>query len=118
MAKFKLNIENDLSVLKWLAELSDRLVYGAQTCWWKIGDPIYKRDNLPCGPRGEMLLETDKPLDFIKQAEENPDHYGRHGLEAFLAAYHGHIITEDGLPTSFESWDRYNDIIDEFDNKP
>lgn len=94
---------------------SSRLVYGSNTCWWKLGDPVYnhREARLPCGPRGEMLLETDKPVDFLKAAEANPSHYGKHGLDAFIAAYHGFVTTDDGRPTSLDSWDAYNDLIDQ-----
>jgi len=104
-----------LETVKELALRSNRLVYGLQTCWWKIGDPCYElpSSGLPCGPRGEILLETDDPIAFIQQAEQNPNHYGKHGINAFMAAYHGNLITEKGLPTSLETWDMYNDLIDE-----
>lgn len=114
------DITNNTSfeLIKALAKQSNRLVYAVQSCWWKIGDPIYTHPDggLPCGPRREMLLETDDPLGFIEQAEKNVEHYGKHGLRAFIAAYHGNVIVyETGFPTSFDTWDKYNDIIDEAD---
>jgi len=117
--KFELTHKTSLEDIKAIAKHSDRLVYAAQTCWWKIGDPVYTLPSntsavgLPCGPRREMLLETDNPLEFIEAAEKNPDHYGKHGLDAFVAAYHGNVVTRDGRPTSFEGWDKYNELIDE-----
>ena len=114
MNRFKLTHTMGLEQLKEIAKKYNRLVYGFNTCWWKIGDPIYKDSNdLPCGPRGEVLLETDDPVGFIEAAEKNPDHYGKHKLEAFVAAYHGNVRTVDGKPTSFETWDKYNELIDE-----
>jgi len=104
-----------LDMIKLLAKGANRLVYAVQTCWWKIGDPIYKHPatNLPCGPRGEMLLETGNPTGFIELAEKNPEHYGRHGLRAFVTAYHGNVVTKKGkLPTSLVGWERYNDLLD------
>jgi len=59
-----------------------------------------------------MLLETDDPMGFITHAEGNPTHYGKHGLDAFVAAYHGNATTDDGRPTSFSTWDEYNELID------
>ena len=116
--EFKLTNRISLETIKALAGVSSRLVYAAQTCWWKVGDPIYKcsDSSLPCGPRGEMLLETDNPLGFIEQAEKNIQHYGKHGIRAFVAAYHENIVVAHNcLPTSFNSWDKYNDIIDKHD---
>jgi len=113
MDRFHLNWFMGFEALKAAAKSYNRLVYGFNTCWWKLGDPIYThKSGLPCGPRGEVLLETDDPMGFIEAAEKNPDHYGRHGLKAFAAAYHGNVRTEDGKPTSFDSWDKYNALID------
>lgn len=112
---FKLTFIMNLEQLKEIAKKYNRLVYGCQTCWWKIGSPIYKHENdLPCGPRGEVLLETDDPVGFIAEALKNPGHYGRNGLDAFVAAYHGNARTVDGKPTSFETWDKYNELIDKY----
>lgn len=113
-----MRLTNNLSFeqIKQLAQRKHRLVYALQTCWWKLGDPCYttssEHGRLPCGPRGEMLLETDNPLAFIKAAEDNPEHYGRNGLDAFAAAYDGNLVTDTGAPTSFNSWDDYNALID------
>ncbi|HXI16474.1 MAG TPA: hypothetical protein VNM48_08885, partial [Chloroflexota bacterium] len=53
------------------------------------------------------------PMEFIRMAEKNPDHYGRHGIKAFIAAYHGNVLTEDGKPTSLRDWEDYNRLLDE-----
>lgn len=110
----KLQNAMTLDRIKLEARKADRLVYAARTCWWKVGDPIYRLPDtqLPCDPRGSVLFETDKPLDFIEAAEKNQNHYGKHGLEAFVAAYHGNVTTDAGRPTSFDSWDEYNTLID------
>ena len=115
--EYKLNEKVSLKEIKTLARESGYLVYATQTCYWKVNSPVHQYPpsvvpRLPCGPRGEMLLETDDPIGFIRAAEKNPAHYGRHGLRAFVAAYHGNVTTEGGLPTSFESWDEYNKLID------
>jgi len=118
MHEFHISWFMDFESIKKAAESYDRLVYAFNTCWWKLGDPVYSYENgLPCGPRGEVLLETDDPMGFIETAERNPGHYGRHGLKAFAAAYHGNVRTRDGRPTSFDSWDKYNDLIDEEDTR-
>lgn len=108
-------IRPSFEYLKAEAKHHTRLVYAAQTPWWKLGDPVYNHPevDLPCGPRSEMLLETDNPLEFIEAAENNPDFYGKHGLKAFTAAYHGSVVADNGLPTSLDSWDGYNELLDE-----
>lgn len=110
----KLTKNKSLSDLKIEARHHNRLVYSISTCWWKLGDPCYRHPNtnLPCDPRGGMLLETDDPVKFIETAEENLNHYGTHGIEAFIAAYHGNVVTDNGLPTSFNTWDKYNELLD------
>lgn len=96
-----------------LAESSNRLVYGVMTCWWKIGDPVYKNSiGLPCGPRGEVLFEMPDPKKFVEAAQGAVKHYGKHGMDAFVAAYHGNLIDKDGKPTSLEGWGKYNEILD------
>lgn len=105
-----------LTIIKEIAKKEKRLVYAISTCWWKLGNPVYTHpeNSLPCDPRGSMLMETDKPLDFILEAEKNPSYYGKHGLNAFTAAYHGNIITKDkGFPTSLNSWNDYNKLLDQ-----
>jgi len=74
-----------------------------------------KVGGLPCGPRGEVLYQTDDVEGFLSSAEQNPQHYGRHGLEAFMAAHHLNCAVDATTrrPWSFESWDDYNRILDE-----
>lgn len=109
-----------LAQIKALAKMSNRLVYGMQSCWWKVGSLIYTHHigSLPCGPSGEMLLETDNPMGFIAAAENSVDHYGKHGLKAFVAAYHGNLLDDNGTPTSFKTWQEYNDLIDKQLSEP
>lgn len=96
-----------------------RVVYGARTCWWNVPALTgvwYTVNNqpggLPCDPRGGVLFECDDLKGFIEAARKNADAYGRHGLQAFEAAFHGNVVTKQGKPTCFETWDRYNDLID------
>jgi len=93
-----------------LARANNRLVYAMNTCWWKIGDPIYSHpgSGLPCGPRGEVLLETDDPQGFLNAAKNSVAHYGDYGLGVLLIAYHGNIVVpSSGYPTSLENWEQY-----------
>lgn len=94
------------------------IYYGANTCWWTTDSRhLYKHPmfpHLPCDPRAGVLMECHDPKKFIEQAEQNPEHYGRHGLDAFVAAYHGNVIIADnGWPTCFEGWEKYNALLDE-----
>jgi hypothetical protein len=103
-------------------EFSDRarICYAVHTCWWRIWlhhtEPHYTKSNLPCDPRGSMLLQA--PIGrFLQTAEKNQAHYGKHGLLAFVAAYHGNVLASNGNPTSFDSWGRYNKLIERIDRK-
>lgn len=93
-----------------------KVIYGAMSPWWYIGKPLYRVPNaefpLPCDPRGGLLLETDDLEGFLKAAKDNVDKYGKYGLDAFMLAYHGNVITDKGLPTCLKSWKEYNDLID------
>lgn len=88
--------------------------YAVNTCWWGY-DIYYTLTNskypLPCDPRGSVLMQGPRDK-FIASAEANPSHYGKHGLLAFAAAFHGNLLTLSNKPTSFEGWDKYNEILD------
>ena len=58
-----------------------------------------------------MLLQAPATK-FILNALSNQTHYGKYGLTAFMAAYHGNVTTDDGKPTSLVSWNEYNELID------
>ena len=96
----------------------EMIYYGAATCWW-THDPAHLDilpDGIPCDPRGGILFETDKVEDFLKQAEANSEYYGKHGMDAFIAAHHLNCIVRDGpnkgRPSCDVSWDAYNEAID------
>ncbi len=95
-----------------------RVLYAVSTCWWCIDappefvNPRYEKHGLPCDPRGSMLMETNNLKRWLQAAKDNPDHYGKHGLLAFMAAYHGNVCATNGNPTSASSWQEYNDLID------
>ena len=95
--------------------------YGANTMWWTSNEAdLYKKPGgigLPCDPRGGMLFQTAEGdlQKFLDSAKENVEHYGKHGLRAFYASYHGVVVTEDGKPTCFTSWDEYNALLDKHD---
>jgi hypothetical protein len=105
--------KTSLEEAKTLAGEYGYLIYGAQSCWWAVGPPRYKSPitGIPVDPIGGVLFETNDPMGFIEAAEKAPDHYGENGLDAFVAAYHGNLVTDRGIPTAFRSWDKYNDIL-------
>ena len=89
--------------------------YGAVTCWWSDEPPPYRTTGeypLPCDPRGGVLMQTRDVEGFLRDAEANPEFYGRHGLAAFEAALHGNVLAENGNPTCFAGWDEYNALLD------
>ena len=92
--------------------------YGASTCWWGVetrsGGPRYRTpgNGLPADPRGGVLFQTDDFAAFIRSAVEKPEHYGVHGLDAFMAAFEGNV-TNGGRSWCFRSWDDYNRLLDE-----
>ena len=95
-----------------------KIYYGASTCWWTHDSDqlcVFEKENaIPRDPRGGVLLETDDADGFLQAAVEEEDHYGAHGLDAFIAAHHMNcrVGSDDDRSTCFESWDEYNDAID------
>jgi len=106
----------DFDYLK-LRARGKRAYFAVHTCWWGF-DTYYTvpgaAHGLPCDPRGSVLMEAPAP-DFIASAEKNPDYYGKHGLRAFAAAFHGNVLTLNGRPTSFAGWEVYNQLLDAVD---
>lgn len=115
-------------------EFPPMIFYAVHTCWWthkaedlsrlppqefKLHQPggedkTIKSEGLPCDPRGSVLLQTDKPEDFIEEAKKYPSYYGKHGLDAFMAAHHDncYLSRRDPRHWSFRGWDAYNEAID------
>lgn len=100
----------------------DMIFYGATTCWW-THDPAHLgrtavEPGLPCDPRGGVLFQTEDVEGFLRGAEENPDHYGRHGLRAFVSAHHLNCqrSEEDARPWCMRTWEEYNDALDILDD--
>lgn len=60
------------------------------------------------GETGEGAME------FLQAAQNDPEHYGRNGLRAFMAAHHAncHISQRDMSPCCAVGWDLYNDQLD------
>ncbi len=95
--------------------------YAVHTCWWSFTTPYTLPvpgsaviGGLPCDPTGSVLMEADA-VKFIESAEANFAHYGKHGLRAFAAAFHGNVLTINGKPTALCGWDHYNALLDRKD---
>lgn len=98
------------------------IYYGVNTCWWTHRSEDLRRiksfeknEGLPCDPRGGVLMMAPA-LDFIENAEQQPEHYGRHGLAAFIAAHNDNCVVDrkaDPLRQwCMRSWEEYNALLD------
>jgi hypothetical protein len=94
------------------------ICYAVYTCWWCLlaDHPGYKKGPIPCDPRGSVLLQAPAGI-FIDNVKKNPGHYGMYFLDTFMAAYHGNVTTDDGQPTSLESWKEYEELVKEYLNE-
>ncbi len=121
-------VEFNLTLVAIKAEIAGagnnaRIVYGANTTWWRHRDnPRFKHRSpdgsfgLPCDPLGGVLLEIrgiGECLSWIDQAADSPERYGKHGVTAFLAT-HAENCREGGRYSAFRSWDEANEAIDRF----
>jgi hypothetical protein len=97
------------------------IFYSFITPWWthRPCDLGVKDSGLPCGPRGSILLQTDDVEGFLRAAEANPEHYGRHGLRSFIAAHNDNAIRslEDPRPWEEKGWEPYNEALDRLDKR-
>lgn len=74
--------------------------------------------SLPTDPRGGVLFETNDVEAFLKAAEDNSEHYGKHGLRAFMAAHHANCFLNDaGDHWCDTDWEVYNDALDRLDKE-
>lgn len=98
-----------------------KIYCAVHTCWW-THDPtdLVTRvfSHLPVDPRGSVLLETDDPRKFLRGAESNPTHYGRHGVATFMASHAKNSRTygPNGETQSWSesSWEAYAQALDRF----
>ena len=71
---------------------------------------IGKDSTTPLSVDGSPLLmftEPDKINNWITEAEKKPEHFGKHGIEAFLKAHHQNCNGE-----AYSKWEHYNYVID------
>ena len=91
----------------------EMVFYSSRTCWWATrSEDLVRTSDVPVDPSGAPLFQTEDVEDFLSQAESEPSHYGRRGIEAFILAYHGNVVNDDGRPLCAASWDSYNDLLD------
>lgn len=100
----------------------DTVWYSSRTCWWttnpdhleetRIGRGDSK-GSIPTDPAGAPLFMTNNVEGFLKDAADHADHYGKHGIDAFMLAYHGNVENEDGMPRCSTQWDQYNQLLDQ-----
>lgn len=120
--EFRLTRKTSLEQIKAWAENPYReVVYSVMTPWWSIAKegwmPYRLNKNptgysIPCDPTGSPLCQGNLAR-FLEVAGNNLGHYGRNGIDALVAAFHGNVVVEKtGQPTALSSWDRYNDLID------
>lgn len=113
------------------ADIEKRLQNPNQECvtavhspWWSLFETEwmpykFPGSSIPCDPRGSVLVQGSLQ-EFWKMANSNPEHYGKHGIEALMLAFHGNleVLKADTgdvgnyLPTSLDSWDAYNYLLD------
>lgn len=103
-------------------------VYSINTPWWSLWSDDAEQKGLtripkylpyripgtgiPCDPLGSPLMQGEL-LKFLQSAAAKPDHYGRNGLAALEAAFHGNVVLDESKkPTALPSWNHYNDLLD------
>lgn len=63
---------------------------------------------IPSDPTGAPLYQMQEPLKWITEAEAKPEHFGEHGLEAFMKTHHQNCDDK-----CHAKWEEYNKMIDE-----
>lgn len=126
--KTEMVIQENVTLEQIIAFKPKAIYYGANTCWWThdAGHLGSGSNGLPIDPVGGVLFETDEIDAFFKAATSNPEHYGKHGLRAFIAAHHSNCFAapadRSNLPAIYQmrhyaaaGWTAYNDAIDRLD---
>lgn len=63
---------------------------------------------IPVDPSGSPLYQMDDPLKWVMDAYAKPEHFKRHGLDAFMKTHHRNC---EGI--CFLGWMQVNDHIDQ-----
>lgn len=68
---------------------------------------------IPLDPSGSPLFQIDEPtkiMEWITVAEQKPEHFGKHGLNAFMKSHH------QNCSKCYSKWEHYNNVIDQINN--
>ena len=68
---------------------------------------IGKNSITPLDPSGATLYQSEDLNEWIMVAEKKPEHFGKHGLDAFMKSHHQNCEGK-----TFKNWDFYNRLID------
>jgi hypothetical protein len=114
MVMLRVKIETTWDQIESLALVSNKLIFAITSGYWKIGNHVYvqKESKTPCGPRRETLISIHNPFTFLERAKNSIQSYGKWGLGVLLVSYHGNMVKENGFPSSMDTWDNYNELMD------
>lgn len=65
---------------------------------------------IPLDPSGSPLYQMDDLMKWITEAENKPEHFGKHGLNAFMKSHH------QNCSKCYSKWEHYNNVIDQINN--
>ncbi len=65
---------------------------------------------IPLDPSGSTLFEMYDLMTWITEAEKKPEHFGKHGLLAFMKSHH------QNCSKCYTKWEHYNNVIDMINN--
>lgn len=65
---------------------------------------------IPLDPSGSPLYQMDDLMKWITEAENKPEHFGKHGLNAFMKSHH------KNCSKCYTKWEHYNNVIDQINN--
>ncbi len=112
----EIRVRKKITLEEIMAENPTMIFYAVNSCWWTHrSSDLGSRagSGLPCCPRGSVLMQSDMPTDFLELAKAGAAHYGKHGIEAFLAAHNDNCMHPfEDRPWSASGWDAYNDALD------
>lgn len=74
---------------------SKTVYYSSRTVWWTDDPADLQGSGLPLDIFGAPLYEAPKDP-FLKAALSKPDHYGKNGIETFMATHHKNFTAVKG----------------------
>lgn len=76
---------------------SKTIYYSSRTAWW-TDDPKDLQgsgDTIPLDIFGAPLFQAPKN-EFLEHVEAKPEHYGKYGIEGFMACHHKNFTPDEG----------------------